>query len=128
MAEKKNRSDSQARFVIGVILHAVAWIAFLIALCFGILAILTYAQRPTEGGFDDFGAALGAVIMFVIFLIAGGVHQILGYIGIPVLFPCRRAEKVARSRAARILLVTQAVTLALDFVLLAAILCTFYFA
>ena len=125
MAEKKNHSDSKARFVVGTVVHAIAWIAFITALCFGILAIVTYTQRPMDEGMDGFGAALGAVIMFVIFLIAGGVHQVFGYAGIPILFPCRRAEDSRRRLAARILLITQTVTLVMDFILFAVILCVF---
>lgn len=128
MAEKKNHSDSKARFVVGTVVHAIAWIAFAIALCFGILAIITYVQRPTDEGMDGFGAALGAVILFVVFLIAGGVHQVLGHVGIPILFPCRRAADSGRRRAARILLIIQAVTLVMDFILFAVILCVFHFA
>lgn len=126
MEEQKNRGDSRARFVVGTVVHALGLVAFLAATVFGILAIVTYAQGSvSEEPFEGFGAALGAVLLFVIFLISGGIHQILGYVGIPILFPCRRAKSYGRRAAARVLLIAQAVTLVLDLVLFAAILISF---
>ena len=126
MEERKTQSDSRARFTVGTIVHSLAFIAFLTATVFGILAIITYAEGSvSEEPFEGFGAALGAVILFVIFLISGGIHQILGYVGIPILFPCRRAESRGRRTAARVLLITQTVTLVFDFILFAVILISF---
>ena len=126
MKEKNSSRDSRARFVVGTVVHSLAFVAYLSALLFGILAIITYAQgNASDEPFEGFGAAFGAVIMFVIFLISGGIHQVLGYVGIPVLFPCRRAENRGRRTAARVLLIVQTVTLILDFVLFAAILISF---
>ena len=126
MEEKNNHQDSKARFIVGTVVHSLAFIAYFTATVFGILAIATYAQGSvSDEPFEGFGAALGAVIMFVIFMISGGIHQILGYVGIPILFPCRKAESRARRTAARVLLITQTVTLVLDFILFAVILISF---
>lgn len=126
MNEKSKKRDSRARFVVGTVVHSLSFIAYLSAVIFGILAILTYREGSlSDEPFEGFGAALGAVILFVIFLISGGIHQLLGYVGIPILFPCREAESRGRRTAARVLLGVQAATLILDFVLLAAILLCF---
>ena len=126
MENKQERKNSKPRFVIGTVLHALALAAYAAALLFGVVAIATYAAHDAATDMSgQIGTALGAVIYFILFLIAGGAHQLLAYIGIPVLYPCRRAEKPARRLAARILLVTQAITLVLDFALLALILLSF---
>ncbi|MBQ8174306.1 MAG: hypothetical protein IJ009_02770 [Clostridia bacterium] len=126
MEEQKPRADSRARFVVGTVVHSLAFVAFLAAMLFGITAIFTYAQGSvSEEPFEGFGTAFGAVILFIVFLISGGIHQILGYIGIPILFPCRVTESRVRRTAARVLIISQAVALALDFVLFAAILLIF---
>ena len=126
MEKKNNHQDSSARFIVGTVVHSLAFIAFLSAVIFGISAILAYKEGlASDGSIEGFGAALGAVILFVIFLISGGIHQLLGYVGIPILFPSRRAESRGRRTAARVLLVTQTVTLVLDFILFAVILISF---
>lgn len=126
MKTKQERNNSKPLFAVGIVLHALALCAYAVALFFGVMAIVTYSAHGAAGDMSgQIGTALGAVIYLVLFLIAGGAHQLLGYIAIPVLYPARRAEKRARRVAARILLIVQAVTLVLDFVLLGLILLSF---
>ena len=123
---QQSKSDSKARFIVGTVVHSLSFFVFLVGMVFGILAIVTYLQgKAATEPFEGLGAGLGAVICFLVFLISGGIHQILGYAGIPILFPCRRAESGGRRTAARVLLILQAISLALDFVMLASILLSF---